>query len=240
MGNPAEELIALFDAWQGSNGDVYTAREGANPGDLDFWREQRRAVELIGEIEERLDELEEIDAAAWWPTVPNWYRAAYLPDNAWSSQFRNSVYSTSDRALLHSLAVLLRSQQRSGRRLPAEQQATVKASVEAAIALLNGPEGRALEVGERVYVLDLLSGVRRVFEEKAVIGSVDLRRQIDQMNGALASAAARLTDAGDPAAGKKLAGAMFAIVGTMRNVLYDAAAAAALVSTGVDLFSIES
>jgi hypothetical protein len=61
MPNPATTLADLLDQWHiPNNTNVAGARGCKDAGDLDFWRSQVQAVELLAEVDRSLDALEDL------------------------------------------------------------------------------------------------------------------------------------------------------------------------------------
>jgi hypothetical protein len=234
MINPATELANLFAQWSSPDTvtSVYSAR-GGQQASPKLWKEQGRAVILLKQVEEVLDTLRrlpDIDTEPFDRYVVDWYEGMFQPERSWSSAFAGDAALHASVGSLRSLGTVINLGGVPGR-LSDIQRESVLNCVSDAIELLDSPSGEALATTEREYVYRLLSETRSSLEEKIVVGGMDLRANIDRLNGALLGVAAQFNAIGDSGAAQQAASTAGRIVQLVRGIIYDVAAIAQIAGT---------
>jgi hypothetical protein len=230
MPNAAAELADLLANWNTSANHPVAARGGTGGGDTAFWQSQRRAVELLGEIDRALDALRDSgrSVASLSASVPDWYRAVFSFHTPWGTQSNAAAIDENALNALKSCALVM-DMMGDAPVLSESQRALVVEQIGVLNALLAGEVG-GLSAHEREYVFALSAAIEKVVSHSGIIDAAELKTLIDQLNGSLVGLAAKLNEAGEAEASNRLLNVVRNLVGATRTIVYDAAALSAIIT----------
>lgn len=159
------------------------------------WQTQAHAVGLLNEVSRYISAA--IDSGRpmdhYLRAYPSWARGVFAPHMHWSSTTSNDT-ELIDQTSIDVLRALGDIMQSIGLVVSLDAD-TTRSSLEALEELLEclaAPEVQLSDV-ERQYVYELISSLRRVFEESSVLGSVDLLRRVHELLGVMTMLAETLS-----------------------------------------------
>jgi hypothetical protein len=177
MPNPATTLANLLKSWSiTERGTLVKARGGKSENDLDFWRSQVQAVELLAEVDRSIDALEAMakDVHHMREDLAPLYKAVFGYKPAWRGPGQGhsagpAAPPESIRSLL-TLGVMIDSF--LGHAFSAEAEGQLLELLDEATNLVN-----ALDVDERTkfYLFDLVANARRAVKEIELFGAARAR-----------------------------------------------------------------
>jgi hypothetical protein len=238
MINPATELADIFTAWGNdeSGHDLYGAR-GGKADELAVWSEHGNAVVLLRQVEEALVALRtnaKVDTEPFDRYVVEWYKGVFQPDRQWTVEFRGDAADHAAVGALRTLGIVL-DFGGAPTRINVVQRTSIAGCIAEALTLLDSESGEVLDSVERLYIYRLLSETRTSLEERSLTGGMDLRANIDRLNGALLGVAAQFEGLGDHESANRVAGVAGRIVQLLRGVTYDLAAVATIAGSVVSI-----
>lgn len=221
--NPAQALIELLDDWKGPiNQPPETHRQAGTPGGLDLWQLQNKAVLLLVDIEQVLDEIEALDPdedlSANRQELVGVYQAVYGYEPTWKVVANNSGTKPvlRDPMPLRRLSSLIRSHRRATSRSNGSDRAALLETLGEALEELEDATYLGAEI--RAYLITL---VRRAIDLAKDAASTD-----GQVRAASSEVGGMLVATAGAAAPKEKVGVLFRLGA---NVLEKV-----LVSLGVD------
>jgi hypothetical protein len=228
--NPAHELLVILRAW---NKDiaaqtVYAVRD-MDPSSKNGWDEVLHATQLLVEVGACVQELaSETDVSAWQRHQPAWAKAVLLPEEQWSD--RSSLILGQDS--LDALQFLDQYLTIARPKLSVSEQSRV-AALDVITVALEDIIHVDLQENEREYITALLNSADDALREKTQTGTIDLKKRLDEVSGALLRIGALLSHEGEKVKGEKFA-KLAITLSIARAGLYDVAALAAIGSLGLD------
>lgn len=200
MPNSAHELADLLQSWLIiPSGQTVRVSRGMQGDAIEGWRLQVHATVLLRDVDKYLTgaQLAKRNVDHFLRAYPAWTAGVFAPDLVWNqgTQGNKLIMAQHHIDLLRALGDIMDSTEISVS-MSTEQSAEGVSAVDALLDVLNDPEVHLTE-GERRYVYELISSVRRVFEESKVLGSVDLLRSVHELLGVMTMLAETLAE--DPA-----------------------------------------
>lgn len=200
MPNAAHELADALQDWilirKGQNVRISRSFQGDTTED---WREQVRVIGLLHEVDRYLSAatLSGREMGHYLRAYPKWAKGLIAPDQNWQESISGSARPVIDQPsidLLRALGDIMASTELSVAMTPEASKGGTDA-IDALLEALSDPSVHLRDT-ERRYVYELVSSVRRVFEESTVLGSVDLIARVHELLGVMTMLAETL--AADP------------------------------------------
>jgi hypothetical protein len=191
--NPAQALIDLLDDWSGPvNQPPETHRQAGSAGGLDLWWMQNKAVLLLVDIEQVLDEIEALDPdedlSANRQELIGVYQAVYGYEPTWKVVANNSASKPvlRDPMPLRRISSLIRSHRRASPRSGSSDRAALLEALEEALGELDNATYLSAEL--RAYLITL---VRRAIDLAKNAASTDgqVRAASSEVGGMLVATA---------------------------------------------------
>ena len=168
---------------------------------------------------------------------PNWAKGLIAPDQHWQETISGSARSMIDQAsidLLRALGDNMKANEISVSMSPEISRHGV-AAIDELLEALGDPDVQLSEV-EAQYVYELVSSVRRVFEESKLLGSVDLIRRVHELLGVMTMLSETLaTDPATEGAAKRIMKAVRKVVPWAK---FGAKASAGAIGVAADFLQI--
>lgn len=200
MSNAAHTLADLLEQWRVvTRSQTVRGSRGFDTDSLDSWRAQVDAVGLLREVDRFLGAASASgrNVDHYLRGYPVWAKAVFAPDMKWNegAQSTTGLVEVQSIDLLRALGDMIDASGLAVSMSPDRAKASTDA-IDELLDCLNDPE-IALSKVERQYVFELIVSVRRVMEESAVLGSVDLLRRVHELLGVMTLLAETLAQ--DPA-----------------------------------------
>ena len=196
MTNAAHELADILKGWRlVSRSTTVRASRGFAADTSDDWRSQVRAIGLLSEVDRYLtaakDAGREVDH--YLRAYPNWAKGVIAPDLRWndSASSTQTVIDQPSLDLLSALGDIMNATQISVSMSEA-RSGIGTAAIEDLMVALSDPSV-TLSEAEKQYVYELVSSVRRVYEESSVFGSVNLLSRVHELLGVMTMLAETLS-----------------------------------------------
>ncbi|PPG04769.1 hypothetical protein C5C59_12795 [Rathayibacter sp. AY1F4] len=141
---------------------------------MEFWRRIGDALGYIVDLERRMDDLERAghsDVSASRGVLPACYRAIVLPDQSWGAA-NKKLLSGEQMASRRLLATLIDVTEGRSELTSPRRRALLECVEDALSALAETDD--LLDDSERRYILNLLTSIQSLLNEKDVIGNVNL------------------------------------------------------------------
>lgn len=177
MPNPATTLANLLRSWKiTERATLVKARGGKSENDLDFWRSQVQAVELLAEVDRSIDALEEMgkDVHHMREDLAPLYKAVFGYKPAWRGPGQgHSAGPAAPRESVRSLLTLgVMIDSFLGHAFSSEAEGQLLELLDEAADLV-----KELDVDERTkfYLFDLVADARRAVKEIDLFGAARAR-----------------------------------------------------------------
>lgn len=197
MSNPAILLANLLAQWDVPAGQRSEDVRGFHtPPEVEFWKSQGRAVELLLDIERALAGLAEDgnDVTAFIETLPYWYRAVFSYTVPWQdtgSKSTRPIINPAHLNLLRGLGTLLGYAQSAPVLLP-DALEEIRTALEETRDLIKTTPG--LDRSVRSYMLSLVWEALRCLEEIDTFGTAHPRRVVFELSGIMYTYAEQVQD----------------------------------------------
>lgn len=188
MANAAHELAKALYEWR-----VLPARttlnkqRGIDSDAAGGWRGQVRLAHLLREIDLYLSAAATAgrDMSHYMRAYPHWARAIFAPANTWNQSVQNNQEIGDAQAIdiLRALGDIMETDEPSVS-LTEDRNRESLSALDDLLACLNDESVKLSRV-ERQYVFELISSLRRTFEESETLGSIDLLRRVHELMGVM-------------------------------------------------------
>ncbi|WP_368499461.1 hypothetical protein [Herbiconiux sp. A18JL235] len=181
MGNPARELVHILSAYRlwGVSG-IYPTRDGVDPGDVQFWRGQARALRLVAEVDQILEARESAGRPVghYREAMVAAFRCIFAPDVQWNHGGQK-VELIPQWAInqIAGLADNIDDVGFSGVTVPEKAKLDIGSVLDDLDELLDSGE-LPLDGPSSAYVRRLILSIRNLLEDADSYGDVDLLRHI--------------------------------------------------------------
>ena len=189
MPNAAHELADLLQEWRAiTKGKNVRTTRGFVSDTPDDWRQQVRAIGLLHEVDRYLAAATSSgrDMAHYLRAYPSWAKGLIAPDQNWQETINGTARGLIDQGsidLLRALGDNMKASEISVSMSPEVSKHGI-AAIDELLEALGDPDVQLSEV-EAQYVYELVSSIRRVFEESKLLGSVDLIRRVHELLGVM-------------------------------------------------------
>ena len=185
MGNPARELLEIFEGWRAGAPPGVQRQLDKTPGVDDV----RRAMHLIEEMHYALNELEANGTSMqlYRDASAKWVHNVLAYPNGWQdNQASNHLYAAARIDMLQSLVILLDA---SPARVNMQHAANFDTYLASIIDLLATDEG--IDDALRAHIAKLVTHVKRALDEYKATGRFDAEDALTQLWVSLIAAEAR-------------------------------------------------